>query len=104
MDRKTQLKAWLKKQPKDAFLRYALATEYIAEGKDIDAEDIFKALIADEPKYYATYYHYGQLLERKNDTENAQLIYEQGIAICQASKETFAQRELQAALDELLFE
>ena len=63
MERKAQLIAWLAESPKDNFLKYALATEFVAEGNDDKAGELFQQLITEEPNYYATYYHYGQLLE-----------------------------------------
>jgi len=101
MNRKQQLLEWLKDKPKDTFLRYALATEWVAEGNDVEAEQVFKSLLEDEPNYVATYYHYGALLERKNLETEASVIYEKGMEICKEQDEKHAFNELRSVWEEL---
>jgi tetratricopeptide (TPR) repeat protein len=96
-----QIKAFLEKTPDDAFLNYALATEYVAVGEDHRALQIFKELIHKQESYFATYYHLGKLYERMEDFDLAEATYEKGIEITKSLNERHAQRELQSAYDEL---
>lgn len=45
MNRIEQLEIFLKETPNDAFLNYALATEYVSMGDDEKAEFIFRGLL-----------------------------------------------------------
>jgi tetratricopeptide (TPR) repeat protein len=96
--------AFLKESPDDAFLNYALATEYVGLGDDDKAEVIFRALLEKHPDYIATYYHLGKLLERKTDKESAILIYEKGIEKAKKIGERHSLSELQSALLELQYD
>jgi tetratricopeptide (TPR) repeat protein len=104
MNRIEQLLTFLKESPEDAFLNYALATEYVGLGDDDKAEDIFRTLLEKHPDYIATYYHLGKLLERKAAKEEAILIYEKGIEIAKKSGERHSLSELQSALLELQYD
>lgn len=104
MDRITQLRQFLEDTPTDAFLNYALATEYISQGNDSEAEVIFRNLMETQPNYVATYYHLAKLLERKKEKEAAIEIYEKGIQIAKSSKDQHSLSELQSAMLELEYE
>ena len=104
MSRIDQLMAFLKESPDDAFLNYALATEYVGLGDDDKAEVIFRELLEKHPDYIATYYHLGKLLERKTDKESAILIYEKGIEKAKKIGERHSLSELQSALLELQYD
>lgn len=101
MSRIDQIRQFLQESPEDAFLNYALAQEFISAGNDADAEILFQKLLSLHPDYTATYYHYGKLLERKQQTETATKIYKQGIEIAKQKREQHALSELQSALLEL---
>jgi tetratricopeptide (TPR) repeat protein len=104
MNRKAQLLEFLKSSPKDDFLNYALAQEFIAEGNDTEAEVLFLQLLDWHPEYVATYYHLGKLLERKSDKEAAMEMYRKGIEIARRKREQHSLAELQSALLELEYE
>ena len=104
MSRVEQLQLFLKESPEDAFLNYALATEYVGLGDDEKAEGIFRMLLEKHPDYIATYYHLGKLLERKTDKDAAILIYEKGIEKAKKSGERHSLSELQSALLELQYD
>ncbi|MBM3399410.1 MAG: hypothetical protein FJY15_02460 [Bacteroidetes bacterium] len=104
MSRIDQLMAFLKESPDDAFLNYALATEYMGLGYDDKAEVIFRKLLEIHPDYIATYYHLGKLLERKADKDTAILIYEKGIEKAKKMVERHSLSELQSALLELQYD
>lgn len=103
MNRKAQLLQWIAEKPEDAFLNYALATEYVSENNDAEAEKIFNKLVEKEPDYFATYYHYGQLLERKGQNDKAIDIYKKGMEVCQSLNNKHAYSELRSVLEELEF-
>jgi predicted Zn-dependent protease len=98
-----QIKSFLKKTPKDPFLWYALATEYLGKSEDAKAKDIFLTLKRDYPDYHATYYHLAKLYEREDNEEEAIKTYEEGMKVAKHKNEKHAYNELRSALDELLF-
>lgn len=104
MNRIEQLMAFLKESPEDAFLNYALATEFVGLGEDDKAEGIFRILLEKHPDYIATYYHLGKLLERKAEKEEAIIIYEKGIEKAKKTGERHSLSELQSALLELQYD
>lgn len=104
MDRKAQIFEFLKASPKDDFLNYALAQEFIAEGNDTEAEKLFAQLLEWHPDYVATYYHLGKLLERKEEKEKAMEVYRAGIEKAKEKKEQHSLSELQSALLELEYD
>ena len=103
MDRIAQLRSFLNESPNDAFLNYALATEYVALGRDSDALTIYTMLVNTQPKYHATYYHLGKLYERMEDETNAILTYEKGMKITKELGEKHAFGELRGVYEELTF-
>ncbi len=103
MDRIEQIKSFLEKTPKDAFLNYALAIEYVGLGNDKKALIIFKKLIEELPDYYATYYHIAKLYERMDEENLAINMYEQGMEVTSRLNEKHAFGELRSAFEELTF-
>ena len=99
-----QIKKMLEEQGDDPFLWYALAMEYISEGNDDGARGIFEELIHRSPDYHATYYHFAKLLERKQETDQAQAMYEKGMEITKKLGEMHAYGELRSAYDELMYD
>ncbi|MEI7588613.1 MAG: hypothetical protein WCJ68_03885 [Chitinophagia bacterium] len=103
MTRIERIIEFLNQQPKDNFLRHALALEYIKLGEEQKALDLFVALLTDAPDYIGSYYHLAKCLERKNDKEAAIVWYEKGMAAAKAAKDNHAYSELQAAYEELVY-
>ena len=103
MDRIAQLKTFLNDSPNDAFLNYALATEYVAIGNDKDALAIYLMLVNKQPDYFATYYHLGKLYERMEDEEKAIASYEKGMEITKRLGEKHAHGELRGVYEELTY-
>lgn len=85
-------------------MRYALATEYMALGKEEDALQIFTKLIHTDPMYFATYFHLGRLYESLGKLEEAERTYETGLSVTKELGEDHAHRELRAVYDELLMD
>jgi tetratricopeptide (TPR) repeat protein len=91
------LREMLEKDPKDPFLHYALALEYI-KGADTDkAIEVLIALTHESPDYLASYYQLGKLLEAQ-DTEKAKAYYKKGIDIARQQKNMKTLGELNEAL------
>lgn len=99
-----QIKSMLEKEPEDAFLNYALATEYLAMNEVETAKNIFEKLVREQEEYVATYYHLGKLYEGIGQTKEAEETYEKGMQIALKIKDMHARSELQEALNNLLYD
>lgn len=96
------LKKYLLEEPKDSFLRYALAMEYVHQ-KDIqNARLSFVDLLNEDPDYLAVYYQFAKLLEESGENEQALEIYRAGIKIAEKQNNTRTIKELNSALLSLL--
>jgi len=104
MDRIKQLQEFLKNEPLDSFLNYALAIEYIGQEDNDKAKNILTELMQRDPDYTATYYHLGKLYQREKNIEKAEVIYNEGIRLTREKREQHKLAELQTALNNMLFE
>jgi Tfp pilus assembly protein PilF len=102
-ERIEKLKGFLLQAPDDCFLNHALALEYIKLGRDEDARILFEKNLANDPRYIATYYHLGKLLERKGDTTRATAVYEDGMKAAKAANDMHTYNELQGAYEDLVY-
>jgi Tfp pilus assembly protein PilF len=93
-----KLKEMELQKPDDAFLKFALAQEYVNIGKDEEAKKYFDLLLEHFPAYVATYYHAGKLYERMNEPKKATHIYKSGIAIAKEANDMKNLGELNEAL------
>lgn len=100
MDRIETLRAFLEENPKDSFVRHALALEYIKMGKDAVAKQLFEDLLNDDENYVGSYYHLGKLLERTGDNSEALRVYEKGMKLAASLGERHALNELRSAYEE----
>ena len=103
MERISHLLAFLEKQPKDNFLRHALALEYIKLERLNEAKELFEAILTDSPDYIGSYYHLAKLLEQTGETATAIQWYERGMAAAKTAGDHHALNELRAAYEELVF-
>ncbi len=71
MNRKEKLLDMLKSAPGDSFLQHALAMEWISEGKESEAINIFETILEKDPSYIGSYYQLGKLLEKREDFAKA---------------------------------
>jgi len=102
IDRLEKLLEFIKNEPNDPFLKYALATEYLRLGQAGKALEYYEDLINNHPGYTGTYYHLGKLyeaLERRNDAIST---YESGMKITREKRDNHAFSELQAVYNELV--
>jgi len=96
-NRLQQLIEFLKESPGDAFLMYALATEYLKLGHTDDALRRFETLVEEHPDYVGTYYHLGKLYEALGRQAEAVAIYEKGMQAARNKRDMHALSELQGA-------
>jgi hypothetical protein len=80
-----------KEEPNDPFYPYGLALEYL-ETEPGKAAELLEELLKIHPDYLPTYY-----------SERAIAILEAGLALAKAQQNVKAQREIQSALDELMY-
>ena len=103
-NRLEQLLTFLKEEPNDPFLLYAVATEYKKEGNIDETTSYYNRLLTEHPGYLATYYHAAHFFTDLEEFDRAKTIYEKGIELAKSQEEKMALRELQNAYNMLLFE
>lgn len=103
MDRIERLKEFLATSPNDCFVKHALALEYVKQGEELVAKNLFEEVLAFDENYTGSYYHLAKLLERLNQTDAAIAVYEKGLEITKARGEQHAYSELRSAYEELTF-
>jgi len=101
MDRIEKLKEFLEKDPHDAFVKHALALEYVKLGNEVAARQLWEEILERDPAYVGSYYHLAKLLERTGEKQLAIHWYEQGMKAARAAGEIKSYNELQAALEDL---
>lgn len=87
---------FLSQEPEDPFLKYALATEYLAQQDTEKALQYFENLVEQHADYVGTYYHLGKLYEQLARKEEALLLYKKGIQVAQSQGNAHARAELQS--------
>ncbi len=103
MNRIEKIIEFLTQQPKDNFLRHALALEYLKIEQGVMARDLFLEILTDSPDYIGSYYHLAKCLELLQDKNEAIIWYEKGMAAAKLAKDDHAYRELQAAYEDLVY-
>ncbi|MDP3392776.1 tetratricopeptide repeat protein [Sediminibacterium sp.] len=103
MNRIARIQEMLLSNPKDPFLRHALALEWIKIGNDADAKELFEAILTEDPTYIGSYYHLAKLLERVGETASAIQWYEKGMEAAKAAKDQHSYNELQSAYEDLAY-
>ncbi len=102
-DRLKKLFDFLKDDPEDPFILYAIATEY----KKVDphkARYYFEMLLKDFPEYLGTYYHVAHLYLELGDKFLAEETFKKGIELAKTQQNQNALRELQNAYNEYLLD
>lgn len=98
-----QLLEFHKLDPEDPFILYGIALEYLNLDEQ-KAKEKFDLLLNKFPDYLPTYYHAAKLYEELSQNDKAEELYTKGIEISKIQKNTHTQRELQNALNLLLFD
>jgi len=101
MDRIATLAEILAQDPNNAFARYGLAMEYANSGQPDRTLDEFGKLLSANPDYAAGYFMAAQTLVKANRPEEAKQMLRDGIAAAQRKRDSHAQSEMQAMLDEI---
>jgi tetratricopeptide (TPR) repeat protein len=102
INRLDKLLEFIKNEPNDEFLKYALATEYLRLNQVDKALGYYEDLVNNHPQYSGTYYHLGKLYEALNRKDDAVKIYEIGMDITKAKRDNHAFSELQAVYREAI--
>jgi len=95
-----KLLEFLKNEPNDEFLQYALATEYLRLNDAPKALEYYEKLVNEHPDYVGTYYHLGKLYEALDRKDDAIKIYEQGMETAQRKRDNHAFSELKVVYQE----
>ena len=96
-----KLLEFIKNEPNDPFLKYALATEYLRIHETVKALEYYEDLVTNHPNYIGTYYHLGKLYEALGRKQDAINIYETGMKITREQRDNHAFSELQQVYNEL---
>jgi tetratricopeptide (TPR) repeat protein len=102
INRLDKLLEFIKNEPNDEFLKYALATEYLRLNQVDKALEYYEDLVNNHPQYSGTYYHLGKLYEALNRKDDAVKTYEKGMEITKAKRDNHAFSELQAVYREAI--
>lgn len=94
-NRLNKLLDFLKNEPQDPFLKYALATEYLVLNDTTQALTYFEDLVQNHTDYVGTYYHLGKLYETLNRKADAIKTYQDGMDIARKANDIHAFSELQ---------
>jgi tetratricopeptide (TPR) repeat protein len=97
--RLNKLLEFLKSDPNDPFVLYALAMEYNSQNETELAFNYYLKLITEHPDYVGTYYHLGKLYEKNEQIDRAVEIYKQGMLASRKKGDNHAYSELQGALN-----
>jgi tetratricopeptide (TPR) repeat protein len=104
MNRLEKLLEFIKNEPGDPFLKYALATEYLRLNETDKALAFYEDLVKNHAGYTGTYYHLGKLYEALGRKQEAISTYETGMKITREKNDNHAFWELRAVYDELMDE
>jgi len=94
MNRKKEITKLLSQEPKDSFLRYALALEVGKEGNLNTACEMMESLKEDDPSYLGLYHQLANYYLQLNKEENALNILKEGIALAKQLKNQKAYNEM----------
>jgi uncharacterized protein HemY len=97
-ERLSKLLTMEQSKPDDAFIKFAIAQEYVNTQTDELALPYFEALANKHPQYVPLYYHLGKLYERSGSFKQAREIYAAGVNVAKAANDLKTAGELQEAL------
>jgi predicted Zn-dependent protease len=100
MDKIAALNGILELDPTNAFARYGLAMEFVAQGNDTALAE-FDTLIAQHPDYVPAYQMSAQTLIQLARIDEARQRLDAGLAAAQRSGNAHAASEMQAMRDDL---
>jgi tetratricopeptide (TPR) repeat protein len=100
-NRLEKLLEFIKNEPEDPFLKYALATEYLRINEGDKALAYYEDLVNNHRNYTGTYYHLGKLYEALGRKEDAISTYETGMIVTREQRDNHAFSELQSVYNQL---
>lgn len=103
MNRIGIIQQMLTENPKDVFLHYALAMEFMSVEDNSAAVEQLEWIRSAQSDYLPLYYQLAHLYEAAGDNAKAIEIYEIGIEIAENQKDHKTRGELRSALEELSF-
>jgi len=95
------LKEYIEEEPKNPFLRYALALELVKAGQVSEATDLFKFVHSNFPDYLPNYYHYASLHLRFDRLDEACDILEKGFELAKNQGDQHTASELRGLMDQI---
>jgi tetratricopeptide (TPR) repeat protein len=94
-----KLLAFLKEEPDDIFLQYALGLEYQNDPNLLPlAEQQFRKIIAADENYLAAYYQLGKLHETRGQIAKALEVLKKGLVKARELKKTKSAAEFEEAI------
>ena len=89
----TQLKEFLKEEPNDSFLIYALSLEYVKENNVELAIQTLLDLHQKDENYLAVYYQLGKLYQSINEIDKATMFFDKGMEVAkkEGNMKTFSE-------------
>lgn len=96
--RKEELQMFLKENPNDVFLNYALGLEFISENNLKEAQLQFEKVIGIDNTYIPAYYQLGMIYHQQNKTSDALEILNKGLILAKQNKKTKEQAEFLSAI------
>ena len=87
-----------RQKPDDAFIKFAIAQEYVGMNDDARALNYFAFILEKQPQYVPLYYQLGKLHERLNELKQAADIYSRGIIVARGANDLKTAGELNEAL------
>ena len=103
IERVKKLEKFLKEDPDDPFIIYALAIEWINSDL-MKSKTYFDELLSKHPSYVGTYYHAARVYLALDNKSRAMEIYEGGITIATKANNNHALAELQTAYNQILYD
>ena len=88
----------LKEEPQDVFLNYALAVEFVGEGKYEEAEKQYLKTLELNKEYLPCYYQLGQAAEKLKKEKEALEYYKRGADLAKKQNNNKALNELNEAI------
>ncbi len=101
ISRLEKLLEFIKNEPDDPFLKYALATEYLRINQTDKALGYYEDLVNNHRNYVGTYYHLGKLYEALNRKQDAINTYGTGMKVSREQRDNHAFSELQSVYNQL---
>lgn len=101
MSRRAQIEALLMDEPRDTFLRYALAMEHISEKNLESALQVFADLQSEQPPYVPAFFMAGQQLTKLGRIDEARSVLRDGIEHARSQGDGHASGEMSQFLASL---